>query len=76
VAKLEQMGGGAQLHRKYSNSCDVQTSSMTNSQFLTSKFNFQQWQCDFGKNISKIVGARAITLTIYNKIKMPLIIVV
>jgi len=33
VAKLEQMGEGAQLHHKYSDPCDVQTSSMTNSQF-------------------------------------------
>ena len=31
VAKLEQMGGGAQLYHKYSDSCDVQTNSMTNS---------------------------------------------
>jgi hypothetical protein len=41
VAKLEQMGGGAQLYHKYNDPCDVQTNSMTTSQFLTSKFNMQ-----------------------------------
>ena len=50
--------GGAQLHHKYSDLYNVQTNSITNSQFFYLKIQ-----------LLVMVGATAITLTIYDKIK-------